>query len=216
MAKKQQAPQAPKNEIDEAVKESMSFVEKYKNQLIIGIVAVIVVVAGGKFWLDSRSEAKEKANNAACLAFANYDPADTLTTATLADLVAKHKGTDAANANRAAAARELYDSCKYEEALSMLKGYESCGAVLDQHVAVMMGDCYVALDKMDEALAKFNAVPEATDNNEVCALALRKAAEVYAAQGKKEEALKCWETIKAKYPRSMETRNLEAEIASLK
>lgn len=207
---------APKNEIDEAVKESVNFVEKHKNALIYGTVAVLAVALGLLLFLNHRSKSKAENEQKASYALTQYNPNDSINANVAANVVSQYDGTATANQARILAARQLYDEAKYQEAADMLEGYDYCGdELVGPQALCMLGDCYAALKQYDKACSQFEKAAEKANNYIVSPAALQKAAEVYEVNNKKEEAVRCYEKIRSEYPQCNEAVTAEAQLARL-
>lgn len=95
----------------------------------------------------------------------------------------------------------LYRQGKYKEALAALEKFSSKDELLDANAAILRGDCNVNLNKYPESIKCFEeAIGIAKNNSEIAPRALLKEANVYDAQKKYADALKCYETIKTQYP----------------
>jgi len=113
----------------------------------------------------------------------------------------EYSGTNAGNLAALSAAETLYESGKYEEAATYLKKFGSDEDIIGANAMILLGDCYVNLNKLDDAIKAFNdAVKEGKDNVQIAPRALLKLAVVYDSQKKYADALKCYEQIKKDYP----------------
>lgn len=116
----------------------------------------------------------------------------------------KYKGDDAGNLAALSAGEAYYNEGKYEKAAEYLKRFSSGDAVLAANALVLTGDCYVNLNKYDEALDWYQkAVRKADGNSQIVPRVLLKEANVYDAQQKYEKALECYRTIKKEFPEFM-------------
>lgn len=119
-----------------------------------------------------------------------------------------------APANRAnfQAAVLLYNNGKYEEAIKYMKEFDADGVLTGPAAKSLLGDCYVNLDKLDDALKAFDDAVSLADGNELYApLFMLKKANVYRAQKKFAEEVKIYEEIKAKYPSFGDAYNFDVE-----
>ncbi len=115
--------------------------------------------------------------------------------------VADKFGGDAANLASLSAAESFYNEGKYEEAVKYLKKFSSKDAVLDANAMVLTGDCYVNLQKYDDAIAAYQkAVRKADGNIQIVPRVLLKEANVYDEQKKYDKALECYNIIKKDFP----------------
>ena len=99
------------------------------------------------------------------------------------------------------AGEALYNQGRYEEAAEYLKKFSCKDDVLEANALVLTGDCYVNLQKYDEAINYYQkAVRKANNNPQIVPRVLLKEANVYDAQGNYGKALDCYQQIKNNYP----------------
>ena len=103
----------------------------------------------------------------------------------------------------------------YEEALGYLKKYNGKDPILAARAQACIGDAYVGLQKYSEAVAQFEKAAGLTDNM-FAAEYLLKAAVACEELGNKDKALKLYETIKDKYPQSIEGYDIDKYINRIK
>lgn len=108
-----------------------------------------------------------------------------------------------------------YKLGNYEEAINYLKKYAGKEPILMARAKSTMGDAYVGLENYDAALGCFKDAAAVSDNL-FAATYYVKAGEVYEALGNKEEAAKCYETVKDQYPNSMEAADIDKYISRVK
>ena len=103
----------------------------------------------------------------------------------------------------------------YEEALGYLKKYNGKDPILAARAQACIGDAYVGLQKYSEAVAQFEKAAGLSDNM-FAAEYLLKAAVACEELGNKDKALKLYETIKDKYPQSIEGYDIDKYINRIK
>ncbi len=107
------------------------------------------------------------------------------------------------NGERAAlqAAILLYTDGKYEEAANYVKKYSGEGTLVGPASQSLLGDCYVNLDKLSEAISAYDKAIKLSNNNELYTpLFMTKKAVVYRAQKDFAKELEVYETIKKDFP----------------
>ena len=113
----------------------------------------------------------------------------------------QYKGDVAGKLAALSAGETLYTQGRYEEAAEYLKKFSSKDDVLEANALVLTGDCYVNLEKYDEALNYFQkAIRKANNNPQIVPRVLLKEANVYDAQANYGKALECYQQIKNNYP----------------
>ena len=103
----------------------------------------------------------------------------------------------------------------YEEAVKYLKKYKGKEPILAARAQACLGDAYVGLQKYAEAAAQFEKAAAVSDNL-YAAEYLLKAAVAYEELGNKDKALSLYETIKDKYPQSIEGYDIDKYINRIK
>lgn len=115
--------------------------------------------------------------------------------------VADDYGYEAGNRAALNAAIILYRQGKYQEAIDYLKKYDSSENVIGATAQTLEGDCYVNLDKLDEALNCYDKAVKTSDNNPTLTpYILMKKANVYNAQKNYKAEAETYQTILSKYP----------------
>ncbi len=102
---------------------------------------------------------------------------------------------------------------RWDEAVSYLKKYDGKDPVLAARAQGCLGDAYVGLEDYEAAVAAFKKAAAAADND-FAAGYLLKGGLALRELGKNAEALRCFETIKDKYPMSIEAYDIDKYIAS--
>lgn len=126
---------------------------------------------------------------------------DSISAAEYKKVAESYGGTDAGHLAALSAAEAYYNMGKYKEAAACLDDFSTSEPVLAANALTLQGDCYVNLKQYDKALEYFGkAVKKADRNPQIAPRVLLKEANVYDAQKKYGEALKCYEEIKSGYP----------------
>lgn len=99
----------------------------------------------------------------------------------------------------------------WEDALAYVKKYNGKDPILAARALALQGDCYSALEDYGKAV-KFYEKAAAEADNMFAAAYLVKAGQVYLQLGENEKALKAFETVKEKYPQSIEGYEIEKYI----
>ena len=117
------------------------------------------------------------------------------------DIADQYGGEDAGKLAALSAGEALYEQGRYEEAAQYLKKFTSKDDVLEANALVLTGDCYVNLEKYDEALGYYQkAIRKADGNSQIVPRVLLKEANVYDAQANYGKALDCYQQIKTNFP----------------
>lgn len=175
---------------------------KNSKALSWGIGAVVIValaIIAYVFFVHKPNV--EKSNNA----FNNVEITaagnDSIAVAEYQKVADEFGGTDGGNLAALAAGERLYDMGKYEEALKYLLQFDSKEDVIMANAQCLIGDCYVNLQKYEDAISYFDkAIGLAEGNEALMPRFLDKKATVYDELKQYDKALQCYETIKAEYP----------------
>ena len=126
---------------------------------------------------------------------------DSTAAAQYMEVADKYQSDSAGKLAALSAGEALYNQGKYEEAAEYLKRFSSNDNVLEANALVLTGDCYVNLEKYDEALNYYQkSIRRANSNPQIVPRVLLKEANVYDAQGNYGKALECYQQIKENYP----------------
>lgn len=117
--------------------------------------------------------------------------------------LSKESMTDAANIAAANAGLCYYNMNNYKEAIKYLEQFspQDDKSLSAQYIAAL-ANCYVAEKATDKAISAFQEAADIADNAILCPTYLLEAGKLFESQGKNEEALKIYQTIKSTYPES--------------
>ena len=207
MAKKMNQKSAQTN-VEETLSKRDAFFLTYKHAIIGAVVALVVIVAGAIIYHQYVAvPAAEKASTKLAKGqnlFANqmYEEAlngDSTGFVGLAKLSQELSG-DAANLANLYAGLCCANLDKWEDAAKYLENYDGQGDQMVSPAALgALGNVYAHLNQLDKAVATLKKAAEQADNNSLSPTFLIQAGEILESQGKKDEALKCYQTIKEKY-----------------
>lgn len=184
-------------------------VAKNKKTIVGIIVAVIVVALGCLGWWYYEKSANEKSAKAFSTAYTNgiKKGGDEAAMQKELEAVAKAEAGKAGGTQANLTLAAIYiDNDEYQKALNALDATDIKEPVMKMSATILKGDCYVGLNKLNEALAEYDkAYSEAKDTNpEIAVRALMKKASVLDAQKKNSEALAIYEQIQKDYPDVLE------------
>lgn len=219
---------APKSkETIESVESTLSKAEKFieKNQKIIsyvvgGVILVILIILGyNKFILQP----KEKSAHEQMFMAEYYFSVDSLELALNGDgnypgfyeIAEDYKWTSAARLSNYYIGMILMKQEKFEEAIPYLKKFRAKDEILSAMANGAIGDAYVELGDLDQALEYYTKAADKKKNDFVTPLFLSKIAWIYEQQGNFEEAINIYKRIKAEHFRTLESRDADKNIAYL-
>ena len=188
--------------VEDALTQSEAFLVKYKNAIIGGVVAVIIIVAGFIMYKNLYAEPREEKAQAALFKGQEYFEQDAYEQALNGDSIGyvgflkvadEYSGTKAANLAKAYAGICYAQLGKYDEAVKMLDGFNGG----EQMVALLS-----AADK--------------ADNNSLSPIFLMQAGEILVKQGKYDDAVNAYTKIKDKYFQSYQAMDIDKYIEQAK
>ena len=214
-----------KNENAEAVVEAVSKTEKFFNEngkLLGGILAGLVVLAAAVFcWYKfAYQPAVEEAQGQMAVAEANFRAADYEVALNgdgnalgFAQIIDEY-GSKAGQAVYFYAGVCELQLGNFEPAIKYLKSYKGKDAILEARATACIGDAYVGLEKYAEALNYFEKAAAVVENMYAAGYLL-KAGIVAEKLGETQKALGFYETIKDKYPQSIEGYDIDKYIGRI-
>lgn len=204
----------------EAISKGEKFVEKNINTILYVLLGIVVVVVG--LWAYNQYVRKPKAEKASAALFASEDrfindeEGREIVNGGLKDVMSKYKGENSINVGHAYMGICYYDMGEYAQALEELKKFEADENMVAPSITRLMGDCYVQLDKLEEAAKAFEEAAENASNDVVSPSCLLKAGRVYEELKQYDKALKAYQAIKDLYYTAPESSAVEADIIRVK
>jgi tetratricopeptide (TPR) repeat protein len=222
MAKKvKDAPTQAQANVGEIFSKSEKFIETYKNPIIISVVAIIVIVlavigARQYYFLPKENEART-----AIFPGQNYFENQQWELALNGDSVS-YSGflgiiEDYGITKTAKLANRYAGTCYYylhqpEEALKYLKKFKTSDKLIAATNLSLIGDCYVDLGKAGEGVGYFKKAADKANSEILSPKFLFKAGTAYENLADYKNALDVYNTIKNKYPNSVEASSIEKYI----
>ena len=200
--------------VEDALTQSEAFLIKYKNAIIGGVVAVIIIVAGFIMYKNLYAEPREEKAQAALFKCQEYFEQDAFEQALNGDsigyagflkLADDYSGTKAANLAKAYAGICYAQLGKYEDAVKMLDSFDGSDQMVATAILGATGNCYAQLGQLDKA-----------DKNTLSPSFLLQAGEILVKQGKYDDAVNAYTKIKDKYFQSYQAMDIDKYIEQVK
>lgn len=194
-------PAAAEKEVDSlsGLQEKVASNQKTIMWVCVAITAVIAIILIYIFAI--RRPGIANANNAIGQADLEMMSGNDSTALAQYQHVADEYGYEAGNRAALNSAIILYKQGKYQEALDYLKKYNGTESVIGATAKALEGDCYVNLDKLEDALGCYDKAEKISDNNpSLTPYILLKKANVYNVQKKYKEEAETYQTIITDYP----------------
>lgn len=152
--------------IDAQLSDLEQKVQNNQKKIMWGTVGVLAVVCLILVWIYAiRRPGIQAADDAVGQADMTLSLGNDSLALTQYKQVADDYGYDAGNRAALNAAILLYQDKKYDEALTYLKKYSPKEKIIGAAAKSLEGDCYVNLQKYDEALKCFREAADISDNN---------------------------------------------------
>ncbi|RGS56147.1 hypothetical protein DWX88_13455 [Bacteroides xylanisolvens] len=211
--------------VEDALTQSEAFLIKYKNAIIGGVVAVIIIVAGFIMYKNLYAEPREEKAQAALFKGQEYFEQDAFEQALNGDSIGytgflkvadEYSGTKAANLAKAYAGICYAQLGKYEEAVKMLDSFNGKDQMVAPAILGAAGNCYAQLGQLDKAASTLLSAADKADNNTLSPIFLIQAGEILVKQGKYDDAVNAYTKIKDKYFQSYQAMEIDKYIEQAK
>ncbi len=212
----------------ESANNKEDFFLKFKKQIIIGVVAILLVVAGAILYNAYVAGPREDKASTAIAKGEQYFNAEQFDKALNGDgagyvgfvkIASDYSSTDAGNLANLYAGLSYFNLGKYTEAVTYLEKFSTKGdAMVSPTATAALANAYAQTGNVDKAISTLKKAADMADskaeddaNNSLSPIFLIKAGEVLESQGKKDEALKIYQDIKKKYVNSMLVQSAEID-----
>ena len=211
--------------VEDALTQSEAFLIKYKNAIIGGVVAVIIIVAGFIMYKNLYAEPREEKAQAALFKGQEYFEQDAYEQALNGDSIGfvgflkvadDFSGTKAANLAKAYAGICYAQLGKYEEAVKLLDSFNGKDQMVAPAILGAAGNCYAQLGQLDKAASTLMSAADKADNNTLSPIFLMQAGEILVKQGKYDDAVDAYTKIKDKYFQSYQAMDIDKYIEQAK
>lgn len=211
--------------MEEALTQSEAFLIKNKKTIIGGLLAVIIVVAGVVMYKNLYAEPREEKAQTALFKGQEYFEADAYAEALNGDslgyvgfakIADQYSGTKAANLAKAYMGICYKNLGKYEEAVKALDAFNGNDQMVAPALKGAVGNCYAELGQLDKAASALLKAANQADNNTLSPIFLVQAGEILVKQGKFDDAIKAYTTVKEKYFRSYQAMDIDKYIEQAK
>lgn len=221
-------------DMNETLNKSEAFVLKYKKAIIVAVIALLAIVAGLFIYKAITGPREEKASTALARGqeyfnMEQFDKAlngDGANYAGFLKIASDYSSTDAGNLAKLYAGLCYANLDKWQEAVNYIEQYSTGDDAMVSPAAVAaLGNAYAHVEQLDKAVSTLTKAADMADkrgnegvNNSIAPTFRLQAAEILESQGKKEEALKIYESIKEKYVNSalVQSQEIDKYISRLK
>lgn len=131
----------------------------------------------------------------------------------LLKIASEYSSTDAGNLANLYAGLCYASLGKWNEAAQYIEKFDAKGDMMISPAAEgALGNVYAHLNQLDKAVSHLKSAAEKADNNSLSPTFLIQAGEILESQGKADEALKLYQTVKTKYFNSFQYQSIDKYI----
>ena len=202
----------------ESANNKEDFFLKFKKQIIIGVVAILLVVAGAILYNAYVAGPREDKASTAIAKGEQYFNEEQFDKALNGDgagyvgfvkIASDYSSTDAGNLANLYAGLSYFNLGKYTEAVTYLEKFSTKGdAMVSPTATAALANAYAQTGNVDKAISTLKKADDMADskaddvNNSISPTFLLQAGKLLESQNKKDEALKLYQDIKKKYVNS--------------
>ena len=211
--------------VEEALTQSEAFLIKNKKTIIGVVVAIIVIIAGVTLYKNLYAQPREEKAQAALFMGQQYFETNNFEQALNGDSIGyagflkvadEYSGTKAANLAKAYAGICYAKLGKAQEAIDMLNDFDGNDQMVAPAIKGAIGNCYAQLGDLDKAASTLLDAAKQADSNTLSPIFLMQAGEILVKQGKYDEAIEAYTTIKDKYFASYQAMSIDKYIEQAK
>lgn len=208
--------------VGEVISKSELFIEKNQKIIMIVLIAILVVIGGFFGYKKFILEPKEVTASAEMFAAEQYFKNDNMDKALNGDgkhlgfiaIIDKYGNTKSGNLAHFYAGSAYLTKGEFQKSIEYLEDYDSKDAFLGTQAKAMVGDCYMELNKIDDAIKSYNKALD-NPNDMTTAFVLYKLGLAYELKKDNKKALESYKRIKTEFPASSEARDIEKYIVRL-
>ncbi len=208
--------------VETALSKTELWIEEHQ-KLIYGVIAAIIVIAGIIWGLKALNDKKDRTASNEIFTAQKYFEKEMYDAALVGDgnylgfteVYDAYKSTKTGKLAAYYAGISNMKLGKYNEAIDYLKKYTGNDEILAPMALGAIGDCYMELDDMNQAVAYYEKAVNKSKNEFTGPMFLTKAGMTYEILGDYANALKCYKALKADYPLSNEAFEINKNIARI-
>ncbi|MBR3698135.1 MAG: tetratricopeptide repeat protein [Bacteroidales bacterium] len=208
--------------VETALSKTELWIEEHQ-KLIYGVIAAIIVIAGIIWGLKALNDKKDRTASNEIFTAQKYFEKEMYDAALVGDgnylgfteVYDAYKSTKTGKLAAYYAGISNMKLGKYNEAIDYLKKYTGNDEILAPMALGAIGDCYMELEDMNQAVAYYEKAVNKSKNEFTGPMFLTKAGMTYEILGDYANALKCYKALKADYPLSNEAFEINKNIARI-
>ena len=208
--------------VESALSKTELWIEEHQ-KLIYGVIAAVIILAGIIWGVKALNERKDANASKEIFTAQKYFEKESYEAALNGD--GNYMGFvevyDSYSSTKTGKLAAYYAGIcnmklgKYNEAIDYLKKFSTNDEILAPMALGAIGDCYMELDDMNNAVAYYEKAANKSKNDFTGPMFLTKAGMTYEILGDYAKALNCYKTLKADYPLSNEAFEISKNIANM-
>jgi tetratricopeptide (TPR) repeat protein len=211
--------------VEEVLSSSEAFILKNKKTIVGAILALVVIIAGIFAYNHLYKAPREKKAYAALFKGEQYFENEQYDLAISGDSIGyigflkiadQFSGTKAANLANAYAGLSYAHLGFNDDALKYLDKFSAKDQMISPAIKGAMGNVYVELGNISKAISLLQAAAKEADNNTLSPIFLQQAGELLVKEGKYDEAIAAYQTIKDKYFATYQAMDIDRYIEAAK
>ena len=215
--------QKPKNlAVGEAISKSEQFIEKNQKIILIVIVAILVLIGGFFGYMKLIAEPRQEAASTEMFAAEQFFKNDEMDKALNGEgkhlgflaIIDKYPHTKSGKLANFYAGSAYLSKGEFQKAIDYLEDFKSKDVFLSSGAKAMIGDCYLELNKIDDAIKNYEKAVS-SPNEMTTPFVLFKLGVAYEMKKDNKKALETYKKIKSDFPSSMEAREIDKYISRL-
>ena len=208
--------------VESALSKTELWIEEHQ-KLIYGIIAAVIVIAGIIWGVKALNDKKNANASKEIFTAQKYFEKEMYEEALTGDgnymgfteVYDSYSSTKTGKLAAYYAGISYMKLGKFEEAIDYLKKFNGKDEILAPMALGAIGDCYMELDDMNNAVAYYEKAANKSKNDFTGPMFLTKAGMTHEIMGNYANALKCYQTLKADYPLSNEAFEISKSIAKM-
>ena len=215
---------AERNHDQHVVDRAQDFWSRYSKQILIGLTAVVVLVAGFFAYNSFVKAPKELQANEAAWKAQEYYKIDSFSLALNGDastqgflkVISRYDGTKAGNLAKFYAGSCYLQLGDFNNAVKYLKDFSTDSKEVQLRATGLLGDAYAELGKKEEAISQYEKAGTMVEKDDFNSPEyLFRAGYLSESVNKNDDAIRFYKRIKEKYPNSQRAYDIDKYLARL-
>lgn len=207
------------NEVDQAISKWEKTVIDNKNNIMYGVIALVVIVASVWGFVQCSDSKNAEAQDAIWQAQQMFEEGQYQEALEgFESVIADFGSTKSGNVAKAYAGLCQKNLGNLEEAVKLLKDFDGKDNVVAPAILSAVGDCLVDMEnpQYEQAAEMFEKAAKAANNAQFTPMFLKKAGLAYEAAGKNESAAKVYQNIKDNWAETSTAQTIDKYIERVK